>query len=98
MSDDTQRETYFENMSRAYAQICELFATLITPDVNNIPTTGIWARIEQPELERILFFDPPLKRVDTVSLSPRFIYILSCSPSSNLGLNELVVPYTDSES
>jgi hypothetical protein len=72
MDKDSTKFEYFENMSRAYAQLCELFVSVITPDVENIPTDGIWARIEQPELERTTNFDPPLKRVDTVRLFARF--------------------------
>ncbi|KIW94094.1 uncharacterized protein Z519_05410 [Cladophialophora bantiana CBS 173.52] len=55
-------------MSRAYARLCSVLATLLTPDVNNIPMNGIWARIEFPELVRTTSFDHPLGQVESVSV------------------------------
>jgi hypothetical protein len=72
MDDESTMLTYFENMSRAYAQLCELYVSVITPNLNDIPSDGIWATIEEPELKRTTNLDPPRKRVDTVSLFARF--------------------------
>jgi hypothetical protein len=51
-SDDNLRKTYFENISRAMAQLCDVLATVMTADPNNIPLTGIWGRVEFPALQQ----------------------------------------------
>ncbi|KAF8241422.1 hypothetical protein K440DRAFT_642771 [Wilcoxina mikolae CBS 423.85] len=48
---NTVRTTYFENMSRAMAKLCDKFATVMTKDIHNIPTDGIWGRVEEPTLK-----------------------------------------------
>ncbi len=48
--DASERTLYFENMSRAMALDCDLSATVMTKDVDNIPMNGIWGRIEFPTL------------------------------------------------
>jgi hypothetical protein len=52
MQTPADRATFFENMSQAVAEQCSVFATVMTKDVNNIPTDGIWARVEFPTLQR----------------------------------------------
>ncbi|KIX05227.1 uncharacterized protein Z518_06099 [Rhinocladiella mackenziei CBS 650.93] len=52
MSDSTKQKTYFENMSRAYARNCVGATYVMTKDIHNIPTDGIWSRVEQPELQK----------------------------------------------
>jgi hypothetical protein len=44
------RQTYFENMSRAMAQLCDVYALVMTDNPTDVPTTGIWGRIEFPTL------------------------------------------------
>lgn len=63
-SDDKNRVTYFEKMSEAMAISCDVAATVMTKDVNNIPQDGIWGRIEFPALKRT---GNPGGTVDTVS-------------------------------
>ena len=48
---DTDRYRYFVQMSLALAMTCSGTATVMTPDVNNIPTNGIWALEEAPQLK-----------------------------------------------
>jgi hypothetical protein len=48
---DGNRRIYFENMSRAMARVCSVFATVMTDNPKNIPQTGIWGRVEQVELQ-----------------------------------------------
>lgn len=67
MSNTADTQKYFENMSAAYASMCSTYANLLTPDINNIPTNGIWDRIEQPMIERTSDFDPPKGKIDLVS-------------------------------
>lgn len=38
-------------MSRAMAMLCDVFATVMTKDVNDIDQTGIWGQVEQPTLK-----------------------------------------------
>jgi hypothetical protein len=45
-------QTYFENMSRAMAQLCDVYALVMTKDTGNVPQTGIWGRIEFPTLQQ----------------------------------------------
>ena len=51
MSEPYTRLTYFENMSRAFAELCDQSALLLTHDPGHIPPGGIWARIEEPALK-----------------------------------------------
>jgi hypothetical protein len=67
MKNKKDRNTYFENMSRAFAQLCGVYCTVMTPDPNNIPSDGIWGRIEYPELKRTSNFDAPRDQMDYVS-------------------------------
>ena len=53
MSDPATRQTYFENMSRAFAQLCDRSALLLTRDPASVPADGIWARIEEPALKTL---------------------------------------------
>jgi hypothetical protein len=46
------KQTYFENMSRAMAQLCDVYALVMTDDPTNVPQTGIWGRIEFPTLKQ----------------------------------------------
>ena len=54
-------------MSKAYAQMCELYATLMTDDPRSIPLDGIWGTVELPELQRNGPFDDTRKKVEFVS-------------------------------
>jgi len=45
------RQTYFENMSQAVAEMCSVFATVMTVDIQKIPDDGIWHNIEFPTLQ-----------------------------------------------
>ena len=67
MDDPGQKQAYFENMSRAYADLCSRFVTVMTPDVTNIPTNGIWNDVVFPELKRTAHFDGLDGEVDFVS-------------------------------
>jgi hypothetical protein len=49
--DEALRRTYFKNMSRAMAKSCEIFATVMTEDVESIPEDGIWYTVEYPTLQ-----------------------------------------------
>ena len=68
MDSKKTKNTYFENVSRAFADLCGEFATVMTadPTPGNIPKDGIWGRIEQVELERTSGFDSPKQQVDFV--------------------------------
>lgn len=68
MKDDDTRMTYFENMSRAYAFMCSGYSVLFTGDLNFIPMSGIWGRVEFPTLSRDSDFEPPKGETDFVSL------------------------------
>jgi hypothetical protein len=46
------KQTYFENMSRAMAQLCDIYALVMTKDTGKVPPTGIWGRIELPTLQQ----------------------------------------------
>ena len=57
--------TFFENMSRAMARQCDVFASLMTtPERTDIPMGGIWGTVEFEELQ--LENNPG--KVDIVSL------------------------------
>jgi len=51
-ADDTQRQFFFENMSRAFAQKARNFSTVLHSSKNykTPPTDGIWAKVEFPAL------------------------------------------------
>ncbi|KAH8667475.1 hypothetical protein BGZ60DRAFT_431709 [Tricladium varicosporioides] len=51
IQDKAKRGTYFTNMSTAMAQMCDIFATVMTKDINNVPQDGIWAKAEFPTLQ-----------------------------------------------
>ncbi|KAI9765325.1 MAG: hypothetical protein M1839_005525 [Geoglossum umbratile] len=63
LKDDNLKLTYFENMSRAMAMLCNTFATVMTNDPKKVPLTGIWGRIEQPTLKQT---GNPGGQVDTI--------------------------------
>lgn len=46
------KQTYFENMSSAMAQLCDIYALVMTQDTKNVPQTGIWGRVEFPALQQ----------------------------------------------
>lgn len=46
------RQTYFENMSSAMAQLCDVYALVMTNTPTNVPATGIWGRVEFPTLKQ----------------------------------------------
>ncbi|KAI9857993.1 MAG: hypothetical protein M1813_007963 [Trichoglossum hirsutum] len=50
-SNSAEKLTYFENMSRAMALTCTGDTTVMVRDVNDIPATGVFGRIERPTLE-----------------------------------------------
>ena len=52
MQDKAKRKTYFENMSEAMATMCDVFATVMSPDVKDVLMTGIWGQVEFPTLMR----------------------------------------------
>lgn len=52
MQNKNDKNTYFENMSRAFADLCDNYATVMTEDPHNIPLNGIWGKIEFPELQK----------------------------------------------
>src|ERR1700760_4113969 len=52
MQNPTDRNTYFSSMSQAMAEMCDIFATVMTKDLNDVPTDGIWSRVEFPTLQR----------------------------------------------
>ena len=64
MSEPYTRLTYFENMSRAFAELCDQSVLLLTHDPGHIPPGGIWARIEEPALKSS---GNPGGRVDEIS-------------------------------
>jgi len=47
----TMRWEYFARMSEALAYSCTDYAAVLTPDPNNIPQDGIWAKRELPALK-----------------------------------------------
>jgi hypothetical protein len=49
---ENNRQTYFENMSRAMAQLCDVYALVMTMDTNDVPTNGIWGRIQFPTVQQ----------------------------------------------
>lgn len=56
---DTERTIYFQNMSKAFASLCDVFATVmdsgITPETNSfdyVNKAGIWFTMEFPTLQR----------------------------------------------
>jgi len=51
-ANDTDRQFFFENMSRAFAMKAMNFCTVLHSSKNygNPPTTGIWAMVEFPAL------------------------------------------------
>jgi hypothetical protein len=52
MQDKAKRKTYFRNMSRAMATMCDIFATVMSPKVKDVRMDGIWGQVEFPTLER----------------------------------------------
>jgi hypothetical protein len=60
-SPDTQ--TYFENMSEAYAQLCSEYAWVMVNTLPNVNEEGIWGKIEKPTLQKT---GNPGGQVDTV--------------------------------
>jgi hypothetical protein len=54
-NDDNLRQTFYENMSRAFALKAQNFSTVLHSENNykNPPSDGIWARVEFPTLEGI---------------------------------------------
>jgi hypothetical protein len=50
--DEHNRLTYFENMSRAMALLCDTSANVMTKDPKEIPKSGIYGRIEEPTLQQ----------------------------------------------
>lgn len=40
------RRTYFENMSRAFATLCDTKALLMTDNINDVKLDGIWGKVE----------------------------------------------------
>jgi hypothetical protein len=51
MGNARDRQEYFDNMSKAMAETCDVFATVMTTDVENLPQAGIWGRIQFPQLK-----------------------------------------------
>jgi len=49
---DGDRQIYFENMSRAFAQLCSGSSLVMTNDPQNVPMTGIFGRIELPTAQQ----------------------------------------------
>lgn len=49
--EGTDRYKYFQQMSQALAMTCSGWAVVMTPDVNNIPSDGIWANTEEVQLQ-----------------------------------------------
>jgi hypothetical protein len=52
MQKPADRNTYFSSMSQAMAEMCDVFATVMTKDLNNVPTDGIWFNVAFPTLQR----------------------------------------------
>lgn len=51
--DDGQRRTYFENMSRAMATMCDgPQADVMDHDIHNVYMDSIWGQVEFPQLRR----------------------------------------------
>jgi hypothetical protein len=50
MQDASQRQTYFENMSRSVAMLSDVFATVMDPTPASPRVDGIWGRVEFPQL------------------------------------------------
>ena|ERR1700734_215219 len=51
MQDKEKRKTYFENMSEAMATMCDIFATVMDPNVKKPLLSGIWGTVEFPTLK-----------------------------------------------
>ncbi|KAJ2979247.1 hypothetical protein NUW58_g2832 [Xylaria curta] len=52
-NDNGQRRTYFENMSRAMATLCDgPFAAVMDRDIQNVFLGSIWGMVEFPQLMR----------------------------------------------
>ncbi|KAH8653763.1 hypothetical protein BX600DRAFT_440819 [Xylariales sp. PMI_506] len=49
-ASDSQRQTYFENMSRAMAQLCSGEAEVMVSAYPAVTMTGIWGRVEYDEI------------------------------------------------
>jgi hypothetical protein len=67
MEDDPPGDlwAYWNIMSEAMATLCNVKATVMTTDINNIDESGIWGQTEKKTLQRT---GNTGGRVDTVSL------------------------------
>lgn len=52
MQNKENRRLYFSSISRTMAHVCDIFATVMTEDINEIPTAGIWSKVEFPTLKQ----------------------------------------------
>lgn len=52
MQNKDEQQTYFKHMSEAMAVQCDLQATVLTKDISDIPTNGIWHNVEFPALKQ----------------------------------------------
>jgi hypothetical protein len=52
MQDKGKRQTYFENMSESMATFCDIFATVMDKDINNVRMDGIWGTVEFETLQK----------------------------------------------
>lgn len=52
MQDQAKRKTYFQNMSEAMATMCDVFATVMSPNPKDVIMDGIWGQVEFPTLMR----------------------------------------------
>ena len=50
MGNARDSQEYFDNMSKAMAETCDVFATVMTTGVENLPQAGIWGHTQFPQL------------------------------------------------
>lgn len=49
--NSTDMRTYFKNMSKAFAELCDVYALVMANDPKNVPINGtIWGEVEFPAL------------------------------------------------
>ena len=52
MQNKADRQSYFVVMSTAMAITCDIFATVLDPDPNDVRLDGIWGQHEFPQLQQ----------------------------------------------
>jgi hypothetical protein len=87
MQDKKNQKQYYQNMSKAFASMCDVFATVMDTNINpkdNTPDivnrAGLWFRAEFPILRQGYWMNK-IHRIDAISPDGQTIFPYWTSPS-----------------